>query len=221
VRVSLDGGSTWSNRGLPVNEIDLTYTAVGWGLHSIDLHSLVGQSSVMLYLQFYPLTAWNATNSGDTLNLTTSGGSWTSFLDPTTLNLEPATAGNTTPSVYVPWTAVAWSSDTFTALATGSGGRSDTAMVKTTAAGASLYNDFADVPFGRRTRDHSVVYHNGKLYKFGGWDYTNARNYVDIYDIATDTWSWLPYMPNLFYAVEADGDGNEIWLVSGRISEGS
>jgi len=259
VQVSTDGGTTWTDRGLPVKEIDLTYAAPGWGLHWIDLRDLAGQSSVMIRFlgysdlgnnmfiddvtvaeawypcprvelepnrawnacrgtttdYFYPLSAWNATNGADTINLTTSGGTWAASLAPTTLNLGPAAFGNTTPSVYVPWTATEGSSDTFVATAAGSGGRSDTATVRTTAAGAALYNDYADVPFARRTRDHSAVYLDGKIYKFGGWDYTNARNYVDIYDIATDTWTAGAPMPNARYWIDGGAIGNYIYLAGG------
>ncbi|HNS51923.1 MAG TPA: kelch repeat-containing protein [Anaerolineae bacterium] len=39
------------------------------------------------------------------------------------------------------------------------------------------------------------------------------------YDSVQDLWGWLPKMGHLLYALEGDGDGNRIWLVSGRLYE--
>ena len=39
------------------------------------------------------------------------------------------------------------------------------------------------------------------------------------YDSVQDLWGWLPKMGHLLYALEGDGDGSRLWMVSGRLYE--
>jgi MYXO-CTERM domain-containing protein len=78
--------------------------------------------------------------------------------------------------------------DTLTVTATGT---SEVQRTITTTMGASpVYTDLAEVPVGRRTRGHSLVHRQGKLFKIGGFDANSAAvQYLDIYDLSSGTWS--------------------------------
>ena len=95
-------------------------------------------------------------------------------------------------SVHIPWTANAGDSDMLTVTVSG-GGETDSATMTTTASIVEGWQDYANSPVDRGTRAPSVVYWDGKLYKIGGYGYIGttgaARPWLDIYDIATDTWS--------------------------------
>ncbi len=68
--------------------------------------------------------------------------------------------------------------------------------------GAGSWTSLANMPIGR---DHfQAVGHNGKIYAIGGRDsgvsgniFATIRSQVDVYDIATNSWSTLPSTANL------------------------
>ncbi len=86
-----------------------------------------------------------------------------------------------------------------------------TATATTVAALASGYTDYANVPVGREVRAPGVVYYDGKLYKIGGYGYIGAtgaaRAWLDIYDIATNTWTAGADMPGARYWIDCEEIG--------------
>ena len=123
---------------------------------------------------------------------------------------------NITVSVTVPGSSNPMDQDVLTVTASG-GGDTSQATATTTAALASGWTDVASVTAGRGVRDHSVVYYNGKLYKIGGYNGA-ATAFLDIYDIATDTWSAGADMPAARYWIDAVAIDGKIYVAGGYLT---
>jgi N-acetylneuraminic acid mutarotase len=142
----------------------------------------------------YYLEVVNATAQEETVNLSADGNTWQTAIEPTALLLPAGESEFVAVTVLVPLTALP--GDTDSAVITGEGqisGLSGSAVLTTRAALAQGWEDSANSPEGRGTRDHALVYWDGKLYKIGGFGYLNNvggdRPWLDIYDIAADSWS--------------------------------
>jgi uncharacterized repeat protein (TIGR01451 family) len=174
----------------------------------------------------YPLTAQNFATYEDTLDIAASGNTWPTTINPTSLTLANKASGNVTASVYVPWAATLGSQDVVTVTATGQlSGLWDDAVITTGSALVSGYTDYANVPTGREVRAPSVVYHNGKLYKIGGYGYPGgvggAQPWLDIYDIATDTWTSGAAMPGARYWLDCEAISDRIYCAGGYLAAGT
>jgi len=173
----------------------------------------------------YPLTAINYTPLTDTLNIVGSGFVWPTTINPASLILPPKGSGSVAASVHIPWAAAVGDQDVATLTATGqTSGLSGSATLTTQAAIFSGYTDYANVPVGREVRAPSVVYHDGRLYKIGGYGYIGttgaARAWLDIYDIATDTWSPGADMPGARYWINCEAIGDGIYCAGGYLTSG-
>ncbi|MCA9977114.1 MAG: DUF11 domain-containing protein, partial [Anaerolineales bacterium] len=160
----------------------------------------------------YTFTVVNATavTESFTLNYTST---WP-YAGPTATSvLAPGESEDIVVTVHVPNTANVNDSDDLTVTVSG-GGDSDQATVTTPASLIEGYTDYADVPTGRRTRDHSLVYYDGKLYKIGGYD-GSARVYVDIYEIATNTWTTGADLPGARYWLDCTEIAGKIYCAGG------
>jgi len=121
-------------------------------------------------------------------------------------------------SVKVDGAAIPGSTSVCTITGSG-GGYTGTATATTQAGMFSGWEDMADLtPTTHRTREHSVVYYNGKLYRIGGYDGTSAVAYLTIYDIATDTWSNGASMPAGRIGIDAVEIGGKIYVAGGGTS---
>jgi|GEM_PF-1634623 len=166
----------------------------------------------------YNITALNATPTTQTISLNYYNGSWPLQTGPASVVLGPAQTQTINTVVHIPGAAARYSTDTFSMTAT-AGIYGDVFTGVTEAGLISASSDKANLPTGRLTRDHSVVYYNGKLYRFGGYDYT-AEPYVDIYDIATDTWSTGANMPGARYWIDCVAIGSLIYCAGGYSTTG-
>ncbi len=131
------------------------------------------------------------------------------------------------PTVHVPWAANAGDVDVLTVnAADATNTYTAQATATTVAALASGYTDYANVPVGREVRAPGVVYYDGKMYKIGGYGYIGttgaARAWVDIYDIATDTWTAGADMPGARYWIDCEeigtGTNAKIYCAGGYLS---
>jgi hypothetical protein len=128
-------------------------------------------------------------------------------------------------AVQIPWTTNPGDLDVVTITASGqTSGLSDSVTLTTITAIAQGWEDFENSPSDRGTRAPSVVYWDGKIYKIGGYGYVEnvggARPWVDIYDIATDTWIQGADMPQGRYwmdceAIDATGADPKIYCAGG------
>jgi uncharacterized repeat protein (TIGR01451 family) len=176
----------------------------------------------------YPLTAFNFTSLTDTLDIATSGFAWPTTAYPASLVLAPKGSGTVTASVYIPWAAAVGSQNGATVTATGqNSGLSGSATLSTKSVLIGGYTDYANVPVGREVRAPSVVYWDGRLYKIGGYGYVAgtgaARAWLDIYDIATDTWTSGADMPAARYwinceVIDLTGTEPKIYCAGGYLS---
>jgi uncharacterized repeat protein (TIGR01451 family) len=165
----------------------------------------------------YTFTVVNAT--AVTQSLTINYASVWPYAGPATTDvLAPGGSQNFVVTVHVPNTAVVGDADVLT-VTVSDGSDSDQATVTTTASLVEGYTDFANVPAtdGHRTRNHSVVYYGGKLYRIGGYGGATgaARAFVDIYDIATDTWTSGADMPGARYWIDCVEIGGDIYCAGG------
>lgn len=103
-----------------------------------------------------------------------------------------------------------------TITATGTSGTAQ-ATVTTGADLISGYQDLANTP--RPVRNESVVFWDGKLYKIGGYDGA-AQAYLDIYDIATDTWTPGADMPGARYWIDCVAIAGKIYCAGGYLTSG-
>lgn len=173
----------------------------------------------------YPLTAINSTSFTDTLDIVASGNVWPTNFNPTSLYLVSNASGEVNASVHVPWTATVGAQDVVTLTATGQlSGLSGSAVLDTKAAMFSGYADYANVPIGREARAPSVIYDNGKLYKISGYGYPggvgDAQPWLDIYDIATNTWTAGADMPGGSYWIDCEAINGNIYCAGGYLSSG-
>ena len=129
------------------------------------------------------------------------------------------------PTVHIPWAANAGDVDTLTVNAADATNTYTAQATATTAAALTAgYTDYANVPVGREVRAPGVVYYDGKIYKIGGYGYVGgtgaARAWLDIYDIATDTWTAGADMPGARYWIDCEEIGGKIYCGGGYLSSG-
>ncbi len=79
--------------------------------------------------------------------------------------------------------------------------------------GTNTYTALA--PFTTATWNHAAVYLNGKIYKFAGSNNTASTNVLEIYDIASNTWSVGAPYPLALSFVSAFVQGNFIYAAGG------
>jgi uncharacterized repeat protein (TIGR01451 family) len=136
----------------------------------------------------YDLPVSNMNNITDTLDLSWLN-VWPTTVNPTSFYLSPDGTDTADVSVYVPWTNQAGDSDAMPISVTAqTSGLTDQAVINTTAALASSYTDYADVPSNHRTRYHSVVFYGSGLFDIGGYDGAAASARLNFYDIAANAW---------------------------------
>ena len=138
-------------------------------------------------------------------------------------SVTPVLANNTSwvfqVSVHIPWSATQGDTDVLTVTASDAGGtNTDTAIATTTAGLLAGWTD-VNTAAPRPVRAPSVVYKDGKLYKIGGYDGA-ARAYLDIYDIATDTWTAGADMPDVRYWINCEAIGDGIYCAGGYSTAG-
>ncbi len=73
------------------------------------------------------------------------------------------------------------------------------------------WEEVAPLNIGRQ--DHAAAAYNGKIYVFGGWDGSTALSTVEIYDPATDSWSFGKSIPVTMVRPSATVIGNKIYVV--------
>jgi len=167
----------------------------------------------------YGLTVVNGYYTTDTVDLIPTN-LWPTSVTPDSFTLPPGGSGVSEVTVTIPWASLGGDYDIASITATGqTSGLTDTATIRTFAAIAGTYTDYADVPAddGHRVRDHSVVYYDGKLYKIGGYGGATgaARAFVDVYDIATDTWSAMDPLPGARYGIDCVEISGKIYCAGG------
>ena len=79
--------------------------------------------------------------------------------------------------------------------------------------GTNTYTTLA--PFTTPTWNHAAAYLNGKIYKFAGSNNTASTNVLEIYDIASNTWSVGAPYPAAISFVSAFVQGNFIYAAGG------
>jgi hypothetical protein len=178
----------------------------------------------------YFLIVTNNTAIEETVTFSIEGNDWTTLIDPPTLTLASGEFDYIAVSVQIPWTANGGDQDLVTVTASGqTSGLSDSVILTSIAAIAQGWEDFADSPADRGTRASSVVYWADKIYKIGGFGYIEgvggARPWLDIYDIATDTWNQGSDMPSGRYwmdceAIDLTGTDPKIYCGGGYRSSG-
>ena len=124
---------------------------------------------------------------------------WPTLIEPTALVLGDGASEYIAVTVQVPLSASPGDLDAAVITASGQiSASSDSVTLTTHADLAQGWADAANSPEGRGTYGHSLVYWDGKLYKIGGAGYVDDvlgyRPWLDIYDIATDTWQEGPDM---------------------------
>ncbi len=163
----------------------------------------------------YDLTVFNGTTTPQAFSLTYTGNMWPAGGPATTGTLATGGEEAITFTHDVPPGALPGDFDTVTVTATGTVSGSATATTEVPLLAG--WGDLARPPIARPTRNHSTVYSNGKLYKIGGYD-GSARPYLDIYDVATDTWSTGPDMPASRYWIDCAEIGGKIYCGGGYLS---
>jgi uncharacterized repeat protein (TIGR01451 family) len=166
----------------------------------------------------YPLTATNGTPTADTFDLTITN-TWPTVADPASFILTPGESGTTDVTVDFPLEAAGGDSDvTGLGLAGQGSGLTDSAQLTSFVYLADAYTDFAslpDSPAGLKTRDHGLVYLDGKLYKLGGDDGAAQAN-TAVYDIATDAWTTADPMPAPRRRIDCVAIGGKIYCAGGH-----
>jgi len=147
-------------------------------------------------------------------------GAWRATGPATTGEIAHDDASNYAVLVWVPWTAHVGDADILTITAADATGVYTATATATSVSGlCNGMTDLAPVPAGREVRAPSVVYVNGKLYKIGGYGYVGgtgaARGWLDIYDIATDTWSEGAGMPAARYWMDCVAIAAKIYCAGG------
>lgn len=167
----------------------------------------------------YNYTVLNATTITQSLSLTYNS-TWPVYGPATTPVLAPGQSWNFQVTHHIPWSATPGNQNTLTVTASSSND-SSTATATTTVGLVLGWQDYANVPAGREVRAPSVVYWNGKLYKIGGYGGTGAAQaWLDIYDIATNTWTQGANMPGPRYwldcvAIDLTGSAPKIYCAGG------
>ena len=124
------------------------------------------------------------------------------------------TTSTLTIASVVPWFATGMQTDLLTVTASGQGGVQAQARLLTMASLASGYADLAPLAAGRGTSDHALVYDGGKLFKIGGRS-AGVKAWLDIYDIASGTWSAGPDMPGPRTWIDAVAIGGRVYVAGG------
>ncbi len=114
----------------------------------------------------------------------------------------------------VPWNAGGMETDLFHVAASGQGGAAAEASIVTMASLASGYADLATVALGRGTSDHALVYDNGKLFKIGGRN-AGVKPWLDVYDAASNTWTYGADMPGARTWIDGVAIGGKIYVAGG------
>ena len=122
--------------------------------------------------------------------------------------------GTISVTVVVPWYAGGMESGELAVTASGQGGATAEAEIVTMASLASGYADVANLPAGRGTSDHALVYNSGKLYKIGGRN-ASTRAWLDIYTLATNTWTGGADMPGARTWIDGVAIGSKIYVAGG------
>jgi uncharacterized repeat protein (TIGR01451 family) len=165
----------------------------------------------------YVVPVSNMNDIADTLDLSWTN-VWPTTISPTSFSLGIAGTGTANVSVYVPWAQQVGDSDMAPiSVAAQTSGLTDQATIKTTVPLATGWTDLASNPHGMR--QSGVVYYNGKLYVIGGYT-GSAATYVDIYDIATNTWTSgtpVPVATSWWDCVEI---GGKIYCAGGYTTAG-
>jgi hypothetical protein len=164
----------------------------------------------------YTVAVTNATGSSQAFNLTYTS-VWPATGPAATGVIADGGAENVSVTVHVPGASATGSSDllTVTATAATTGTYTGSATATTTAALASGWLDLANVTDARGVRFHSVVYAGGKLYKIGGYNGTAAQAWLDIYDVAGNTWTAGADMPAALYYIDCEAISGKIYCAGG------
>ncbi len=166
----------------------------------------------------YELGVLNGTATAQAFALSYTGNAWVADGPVSTGTLDPLASEDVVVAHTVPVTALPLEPDTVTVTATGT--VSDSATATTRVALVAGWGDLAPLPpAARPTRDHSLVYAGGKLYKIGGYDGA-TQPYLDIYDVATDTWSTGADMPGARYWMDCVAIAGKIYCAGGYLSSG-
>lgn len=118
--------------------------------------------------------------------------------------------------VHIPWTADPGNIDVLSISAAG-GGYTANATISTTANYLNSWVDYSNNPRG--VRFTSVVYYGGRIYKIGG-DNEGAQAWLDIYDIASNTWSTGMDMPEQRSYIDCEAISGYIYCAGGLSSSG-
>ena len=173
----------------------------------------------------YQITINNQTGTAQSFNIAYSG-VWASS-GPASTGVIPNNSSEIIDvNVQVPWDAESGDYDILAIDVTStSGGFSASATATTLASLATGYTDYSNVPAGREVRGASVVYAGGKLYKIGGYGYVSgtgaSRPWLDIYDIAADTWSQGADMPGARYWIDCEEISGKIYCAGGYSTTGT
>jgi len=167
----------------------------------------------------YNLKVWNYTGAVGRFNLNYAG-AWPSSGPAATGDIPHNGSETVSVTVRIPRAANSGDSDVLTVTATDlSSTYTDMATATTIAGLARGYTDRANVPAGREARNPSVVYWDGKLFKIGGYNGA-ARAWVDIYDIAANTWTSGADMPGARYWMDCEAIAGKIYCAGGYLSSG-
>lgn len=163
----------------------------------------------------YPVTLINTTGVTESFALSYTG-NWP-VGGPASTPVIPSPGEFTfTVTVRVPPSIRPGVTEPITITATGTSGTAQ-ATVTTSADLISGYQDLASAP--RPVRNESVVFWDGKLYKIGGYDGA-AQAYLDIYDIAADTWTAGADMPGARYWIDCVAIAGKIYCAGGYLTSG-
>jgi PKD repeat protein len=209
---------------------DSNFTLENEGTITLEIDLISSESACPGVMVNYFLILTNGTENEETITFSASGNAWTTYIDPPSLVLAANSFEYVYVSVLIPWTAIAGDQDVVTISAVGQySALSDTATLTTITAPGQGWEDLNDSPEGRGTRGHAIVYWDGSLYKLGGFGYVDsvggARPWLDIYDIATDTWRQGANMPLGRYwidceAIDLTGSDPKIYCAGGYVSSG-
>ncbi len=165
----------------------------------------------------YDLTVLNGTTTTQPFALAYTGNLWTVNGPGTTGSLATGEEETISFTHDVPPGALPTDADTVTVTANGT--VSNNAVATTSVPVAAGWGDLADLDPAHATRYHGAVHYGGKIYKIGG-DNGSAQAWVDIYDIATDTWSTGADMPGPRRYIDCAEIGGKIYCGGGYTTSG-
>ena len=198
---------------------DVTVTELWWPCPSVALFPSAQNSTACKGSQvLYDYTVVNNTAASQAFTLAYTN-TWPVTGPSTSPMLEVGESWAFSVTHTIPWSVDPMAQDALEVGVSG-GGAVDFATATTTAAFSAGWQDYTDLTAGRGVRFHSVVYYSGKLYKIGGYDGSAAQPWLDIYDIAADTWSQGADMPEGRYnfdCVAFSPSGPKIFCAGGRL----